>query len=125
MAPCYFNREGKVKREVIKCDYCGEITEDFHDTIGWISIEDIGTLTISGGRAKDGCANAFRYFHPMDHVHFCGISCFLSYLYLKEGHYNSNEKTFEKKLSTIKEEPRRKTIMTLHNLVMKIIEYMT
>lgn len=95
-----------------KCNNCGKLAEDYDNEVGWIRLDAVGSITISGGRSEDGASDPLRYIQGSFGVRdFCCINCLINFLYFKENYFNADDiKTLNQKLDSISSIERRQKI---------------
>ena len=103
-----------MRANIIKCDNCETQTDDLLDEIGWIVIDSPSSMSVTGGRKEDGCADSLRYFSCVGELHFCCWECLLGYLFVFPGKFNTAV-TLEEKLGQLDSKKRKKKIKRLYD----------
>lgn len=114
-------------KKITCCDNCEKETKDIYNEVGWIELASRENqsiyFTVTGGRKKDRCSDAFRFFDTFkDTLLFCSPECLLNYIYKKGPNFNNKSKNVAEKLSTIKEKERKQKNLQMILHVNEMIE---
>jgi hypothetical protein len=68
----------------IKCDGCGEETDDVYAKVGWMTMEPHGgcsfNISVTGGRDEHRQAKTVIYENVSNPIHFCCAECFCDFV---------------------------------------------